>query len=36
MKFKSLKEACIWINKKGWLSKKYKGDKNDKIKMEGH
>ena len=22
MKFKSLKEACIWINKTGWLYKK--------------
>ncbi len=24
MKFKSLKEACIWINKTGWLYKKGK------------
>lgn len=24
MKFKSLKEACKWINKTGWLYKKNK------------
>lgn len=34
-KFKSLKEACLWINKTNWLEKENtKGQKNSKNKSK--